>query len=107
MTDEINRRDFIKRAAMTTGGVSLSMAGFSTGNVLGANDRIRLGVIGTGKQGVDDMKNFIKHGVEVAAVCDVFEANLALGLEAAGGKAKCFRRQRTARNAAVNRAGRR
>ncbi len=91
MTDEINRRDFIKRAAFTTGGVSLSMAGFSTTNVLGANDRIRLGVIGTGKQGVDDMQNFMKHGVEVAAVCDVYEPNLAKGLGPAGGNAKTFK----------------
>jgi predicted dehydrogenase len=91
MSDEINRRDFIKRAALTTGGVSLSMAGFSTTNVMGANDRIRLGVIGTGKQGVDDMKHFMQLGVEVAAVCDVYEPNLSKGLEAAGGKAKTFK----------------
>ena len=79
MTDEFNRRDFIKRAAMTTGAMSLSMAGFSTAKCLGANDRIRLGVIGTGKQGRDDMKNFMQHGVEVAAVCDVFQENLDSG----------------------------
>jgi predicted dehydrogenase len=91
MTDEINRRDFIKRAALTTGGVSLSMAGFSTTNVLGANDRIRLGVIGTGKQGRDDMRNFMQHGVEVAAVCDVYQPNLDQGLEEAGGKAKSYK----------------
>ena len=91
MTDEINRRDFMKRAAFTSAGVSLSMAGFSTTNVLGANDRIRLGVIGTGRQGVDDMKNFMHHGVEVAAVCDVYQPNLEKGLAAAGGKAKSFK----------------
>ena len=82
MTDEINRRDFMKRAAFTTAGVSLSMAGFSTTNVLGANDRIRLGVIGTGRQGTDDMQNFMQHGVEVAAVCDVYQPNLDKGLAA-------------------------
>ena len=91
MTDDINRRDFMKRAAFTTAGVSLSMAGFSTTNVLGANDRIRLGVIGTGRQGTDDMQNFMKHGVEVAAVCDVYQPNLEKGLAAAGGKAKSFK----------------
>ena len=63
MSDEINRRDFMKRAAITTAGVSLSMAGLSTGSVLGANDRIRLGVIGTGRQGIDNMQNFMRHGV--------------------------------------------
>ena len=91
MTDEINRRDFMKRAAFTTAGVSMSMAGFSTGKVLGANDRIRLGVIGTGRQGRDDMRNFMKHGVEVAAVCDVYQPNLEKGLADAGGNAKSFK----------------
>ena len=91
MADEINRRDFMKRAAIATSGVSLSMAGFSTTNVLGANDRIRLGVIGTGRQGIDNMQNFMKHGVEVPAVCDVYEPNLDKGLKAAGGKAKTFK----------------
>ena len=89
--DGINRRDFMKRAALTTGGVHLSMAGLSTANVLGANDRIRLGVIGTGRQGLDDMKTFMRHGVEVAAVCDVYQPNLDKGLAAAGGKAKAFK----------------
>jgi predicted dehydrogenase len=91
MTDEINRRDFMRRAAFTTAGVSLSMAGFSTTNVLGANDRIRLGVIGTGRQGQDDMKYFMKHGVEVAAVCDVYQPNLDMALAAAGGKAQAYK----------------
>ena len=67
------------------------MYGFSTGNVLGANERIRLGVIGMGRQGTDDMQNFMKHGVEVAAVCDVFQPQLDKGLAAAGGKAKAFK----------------
>jgi predicted dehydrogenase len=67
------------------------MYGFSTGNVLGANERIRLGVIGMGRQGVDDMQNFMQHGVEVAAVCDVFQPQLDKGLAAAGGKAKAFK----------------
>ena len=91
MRDDINRRDFLKRAALTSAGVSLSMYGFSTNNVLGANDRIRLGVIGTGRQGTDDMQNFMKHGVEVAAVCDVYQPNLDNGLAAAGGSAKTFK----------------
>jgi predicted dehydrogenase len=91
MSAEINRRDFMKRAALTTAGVSLSMAGLSTRSVLGANDRIRLGVIGTGRQGIDNMQNFMRHGVEVAAVCDVYQPNLDKGLAAAGGKAKAYK----------------
>lgn len=90
MSDDINRRTFMQRAALTTAGVSLSMAGLSTRQVLGANDRIRLGVIGTGRQGIDDMQNFMRHGVEVTAVCDVYQPNLDKGLTAAGGKAKTY-----------------
>jgi len=91
MTDEINRRDFMKRAAAVTAATSISMAGISTDKVLGANDRIRLGVIGTGRQGIDNMQHFMKHGVEVAAVCDVYEPNLQKGLQAAGGKAATYK----------------
>ena len=91
MSEQINRRDFIKRAAVGTAGVSLAMSGASTGSVLGANDRIRLGLIGCGRQGVDNMRHFIWQGVEVAAVCDVYEPNLQKGLEAAGGKAKALK----------------
>jgi len=90
MSEEINRRDFMKRAAVATAATSLSMAGLSSRSVLGANDRIRLGVIGTGRQGIDNMQNFMQHGVEVAAVCDVYQPNLEKGLKAAGGKAKTF-----------------
>ena len=78
----------MKRATLTTGAMSLSMAGFSSGKVIGANDRIRLGVIGPGHQGVSNMKAFMQLGVEVAALCDVYQPNLDKGLKEAGGKAK-------------------
>jgi predicted dehydrogenase len=91
MIEQINRRDFFKRTAVGTAGISLAMSGVGAGNVLGANDKIRLGVIGCGRQGVDNMKHFMKHGVEVAAVCDVYEPNLQNGLKAAGGNAKALK----------------
>ena len=86
MSEQINRRDFIKRAAASGAGLSLAMSGASTGRVLGANDRIRLGLIGCGRQGRDNMGNFRRQKVEIAAVCDVYEPNLRKALrEAAGG----------------------
>jgi predicted dehydrogenase len=91
MSEQINRRDFIRRAAVSTAGFSLAMSGASTSNVLGANDRIRLGLIGCGRQGRDNMENFMHQGVEVVAVCDVYEPNLQKGLETAGGKAKTLK----------------
>jgi len=91
MSEQINRRDFIKKAAVSTAGISLAMSGAGARNVLGANDRIRLGLIGCGRQGRDNMGHFIKQGVEVAAVCDVYEPNLQKGLSEAGGKAKALK----------------
>jgi predicted dehydrogenase len=91
MTNELNRRDFMKKAVVTAAATSISMAGVSTGRVLGANDRIRLGLIGSGKQGVSNMKYFIDQGVEAVAICDVYETNLAKGLTAAGGSAKSYK----------------
>ncbi len=83
--DELDRRDFMKRAAWTAAGASLSMYGASTRTVLGANDRIRVGVIGTGRQGRDNMRNFKRRGAEIIALCDVYQPNLQKGLEEAGG----------------------
>ncbi len=89
MSEAINRRDFMKRAAPLCGvGAGIALSGARSRTVLGANERIVIGVIGTGRQGIDNMKNFMAHGVEVAAVCDVYQPNLEKGLAAAGGKAK-------------------
>lgn len=90
MNEELNRRNFIKRAAMTTASVSLAMSGLSTRSVLGANEKVVIGLIGSGRQGRDNMENFISHGCEVAAVCDVYQPNLEKGLRAAGAKAKSY-----------------
>jgi len=88
MNQQINRRDFIRKAAASTAGLSLAMSGASTGKVMGANDRIRLGLIGSGRQGRDDMETFIHQGAEAAVVCDVYEPSLQKGLESTQGKAK-------------------
>jgi len=53
--------------------------------VLGANDRIRVGVIGTGRQGRDNMRNFKRNGAEIVALCDVYQPSLQKGLQEAGG----------------------
>ena len=91
MTDAINRRDFMKRTTLATVGTSLAMTGLSSRTVLGANDKVVIGLIGCGRQGSDNMRHFMRHGCEVAAVCDVFQPNLDKGLKAAGGSAKTFK----------------
>ena len=91
MSRTIDRRAFVQRATSAGAAVSLSLAGPLTRNVLGANDRVRVGAIGTGRQALSNMKAFQKHGAEVVAVCDVYEANLAKGRAQAGESAAAHR----------------
>jgi predicted dehydrogenase len=60
-------------------------------NALGAADRVRLGVIGTGNRGGDVMSVFLKESdVDVVALCDCYDQNLNAALEKTQGKAKTF-----------------
>jgi predicted dehydrogenase len=68
----------------------LTAASYS--RVLGANDKIRVGLIGSGGQGKSDWKSFLKNpDVTPVAVCDVYEPNLEQGLSLAKGEAKGYR----------------
>ena len=92
MGEEIQRREFIKRATRTTVGAGLSLSVLNARNVLGANERIRLGVIGTGQMGISNMQAFLKQPhAEIVAVCDVYQPHLDQGLLASGGKAQTYR----------------
>ncbi|MGH9455509.1 MAG: Gfo/Idh/MocA family protein [Terriglobia bacterium] len=76
MSNVINRRDFILRTGLATAGAGLALSS-APKSVLGANDRIMVGVIGTGRQGSYDMKDFAEQpDVRIAAVCDVYQPNL-------------------------------
>jgi predicted dehydrogenase len=93
MTDEshMTRRDFLRSgttAGLALGGAAIggsalgasahgsdakgSPAVATPGRVLGANDRIRLAVVGVRGRGGDHIEGFSKiSGVEVAALCDI------------------------------------
>ncbi|MDQ3256951.1 MAG: Gfo/Idh/MocA family oxidoreductase [Acidobacteriota bacterium] len=86
-----SRRKFI--AASTRGivstGVVLTSAQYVS--VLGANDRVRLGVIGTGNRGGDVMGWFQKEpNVEVTALCDCYDRHVQGALQKTEGKAKTY-----------------
>jgi predicted dehydrogenase len=88
MSLPIDRRGFMRRAAGAGATLSISLAGPLTRRALGANERVRVGVIGTGRQGLANMKAFQEHGAEIAAVCDVYAPHLEKGrLEAGPGAA--------------------
>jgi predicted dehydrogenase len=72
---ETNRRNFLK----TTAGLAAAM---QSGRILGANDRVRIAVIGLRGRGLDHLKTFSKiQGVEIAAVCDIDENVIAQRLD--------------------------
>lgn len=73
----MNRRAFLSAAAAA--------------RVLGANERLRAGLIGAGGRGRLLAVEFKEVGVEVAAVCDVYEPNLEAGLKAASTGARGYR----------------
>lgn len=84
----LTRRNFLKTS---TTGVALTTA-LSYSQVLGANDRIRLGAIGTGGRCQKAMMKYslMQPDTEMVAVCDVYEPRVLEALEIAP-KAKSYR----------------
>ncbi len=75
----IDRRTFVKGATVTAVGTGLTLSSqpAATGGVIGANEKVVVGVIGTGGMGRSNMRDFMRMPeVEIAAVCDVYLGNL-------------------------------
>ena len=68
----ITRRQFVRSSSTAAAAMSFSLPMVAASSVLGANDRIRVGVVGLGGRGaqshVTGMHN--QDGVQVVAVCD-------------------------------------
>ena len=75
------RRDFIKKTAITTAGVYIGASAFSAksyGNIMGSNDRVRIGVVGfSDRHRGSHMPCFMNHykelNFDVTAVSDIWE----------------------------------
>ena len=65
-----NRREFLTSAAA---GLTTAL---SARRVLGANDRLTGAFIGVGVMGTENLNVAMEHGVQVAAVCDVYQPHL-------------------------------
>ena len=93
-SDPFDRRDFLRRAGSVGAGVALAGsalaksaakgAGKTSGTrVLGANDRINVGVVGVGGRGTYVASAFTKYAeannnaCQIVAVCDVYEKRKA------------------------------
>jgi predicted dehydrogenase len=67
----MKRRDFIKQTT-----VAVSTTAISSKRIIGANDRVVLGLIGCGGRGMDVAQLMVKvPGAEYGAVCDVYAPN--------------------------------
>ena len=65
------RRSFLKKTAAASLGVSFAIAGKkASGRVIGANDRIRVGVAGIRGQGRSHIKGYLRDDVEIAYLID-------------------------------------
>jgi predicted dehydrogenase len=78
---EYNRRHFLNVAGKSTATLMVSVHSFRH-TALGANDRIRIGLVGCGNRGVDSlMAGLLRlrqdHQLEIAGLCDVWKVNLA------------------------------
>ena len=82
--DQFDRRDFLKRTGTLGAGVAMAGRAFgkaktNPSRVLGANDRINVGVIGCGGRGTYVASAFTKYAgannnaCQIVAVCDVYE----------------------------------
>src|ERR1700722_7529008 len=87
---ELDRRNFLKNATALTVASSLTQSalgarpGPEPTKILGANDRINVGIIGCGGRGTGVAKEFAKAGetknARVAMVCDVYRKRVNLNV---------------------------
>ncbi len=79
-----SRREFLKK----TSGSALAVAASSYSRVMGANERINLGLIGAGGRGTDVLGHFQKNpAIQVVAVCDIYGQRLSAAQQNAPGSA--------------------
>ncbi|HSB14158.1 MAG TPA: Gfo/Idh/MocA family oxidoreductase [Bryobacteraceae bacterium] len=78
--------DFGRRDLFRFAGSALAMTASSYSRVLGANDRVHLGLVGCGGRGRSVMGTFIETGsVQVDAVCDIYGDRIDRALQKAAG----------------------
>ncbi len=86
----MKRREFIKQTLQET--VVVSTTALSAKRILGANDRVIIGLIGCGGRGMDVARLMrAVPGAEYGAVCDVYEPNANAAKEWAGPPSRIYK----------------
>ena len=90
MPDSISRRTFFAGAAVAAGAARKLGAAPAPPRVIGANDRLHVGVIGAGGNANGHMRALKslaeQDNVEIVAVCDLYDKRLDAAAEFTGGK---------------------
>src|SRR5215471_11260540 len=86
--DTLSRRKFLKQSSIVTAlapvGATMSSGFVRSARAAepGANDKIRLGLIGSGGMGRGDLECFfLNPEVDCAVICDVDDAQIAKGIK--------------------------
>jgi predicted dehydrogenase len=83
MSKDVDRREFLAAAAATTVALNVAGSAASAAHVQGANNRLVVGVMGTGGRGTSLARSFQRQqDVEVAMVCDVDQARAEAAAQA-------------------------
>ncbi len=81
--DSVSRRGFLAAAGAATSAHAYT-------RIIGANDRIRIGVIGCGGMATGHMRTLVKmkqaENIDVTGVCDIYEKRLEQAASLTGGK---------------------
>ncbi|HET6568825.1 MAG TPA: Gfo/Idh/MocA family oxidoreductase [Rhodothermales bacterium] len=84
--DKTSRRDFIKTtvAGVAGAGLAMSMPAYSYDRILGANDRVRVGIVGYSHRGAGSLyPAFLQHNkelnMEIVGVSDIWNERRELG----------------------------
>ena len=86
--NRLTRRNFISVSTGLGAAAAVSGTRLASASVVGANDRVRVGIIGTGGR-ARGLMNLLKNlpGGQMVAVCDVYEPRLLQAAEIAGSEA--------------------
>ncbi len=87
----LTRRRFITQSAALGAAGAIGMPATSWARVLGANQRIRVGVIGTGSRGIGVMRLFHDNPeAQVVALCDVYQDHLQQARDVVGAEVRTY-----------------
>lgn len=89
MIQKATRREFLQRSATAGAGVAAGLR-LASSSALGANERVRIGGIGTGDRGTDRLRTAQRLGAEIVALADVNAAMLDRATARLGANPKTY-----------------